>query len=383
MKTNKKKNPYAYFKIRILLSVLGLVLLSTIATGLLYTFFWKNRGGDLLVKFMYHALNLSWTTAHSVYQQVFRNNQTTWWVICTVALFFIPFWVFLNWLTRYFGKIDQGIDQLLTEHPGEIRLCPELSELEGKLNAVRQTLEQRKLEAEVVQQRKNDLVMYLAHDIRTPLTSVIGYLSLLEDAADLTREQRAKYIRITLEKANRLETLVNEFFEITRYQMQKIPLRKETLDLYYLLMQIKEEFYPITEKKGNTIVLEAQEDLTVYADGVKLARVLGNLLKNAASYADPGTEILLSAGKQKDMIRITVENQGPTIPKDKLERVFEQFYRADEARSTEGGGAGLGLAVAREIVNLHGGDICAQSIHGITTFTVTLPAQNNEGDNTQ
>lgn len=383
MKTNKKKNQYAYFKIRILLSVLGLVLLSTIATGILYTFFWKNRGGDLLVGFMHDGLNLSWVTARSFYQQVFRNNQSTWWVICTVVLFFVPFWIFLNWLTGYFEKIDQGIDRLLSEKPGEIRLCPELSGLEGKLNAVGQTLEQRRLEAEMVQQRKNDLVMYLAHDIRTPLTSIIGYLNLLKDAPDLNQEQRAKYIRITLEKANRLETLVNEFFEITRYQMQKIPLRKETLDLTYLLMQIKEEFYPITEKKGNTIVLEAREGLKVYADGMKLARVLGNLLKNAAAYADPNTEILLSAEKQADTIRITVENQGKTIPKDKLDRVFEQFYRTDEARGTEGGGAGLGLAIAKEIVNLHGGDICAQSSSGITTFTITLPIKDNEGGNPQ
>lgn len=237
--------------------------------------------------------------------------------------------------------------------------------------------------AEMAQQRKNDLVMYLAHDIRTPLTSVIGYLNLLEDAPDLTQEQRARYIRITLEKANRLETLVDEFFEITRYQMQKIPLRKETLDLFYLLMQIKEEFYPIAEKKGNTIVLTAPEDLSVYADGMKLARVLGNLLKNAAAYAHPNTEILLSAGREGDKVYISVENRGVTIPKDKLNRVFEQFYRVDEARSTEGGGAGLGLAIAREIITLHGGDISAQSSNGITTFTVTLPIKDNEGGNPQ
>lgn len=383
MKTNKKKNQYGYFKIRILLSVLGLVLLSTIATGLLYTFFWKNRGGDLLVGFMHDGLNLSWVTSRSIYQQVFRNNQSTWWVVCTVVLFFVPFWLFLNWLTGYFGKIDCGIDQLLSERPGEIHLCPELSQLEGKLNAVGQTLTQRHLEAEMAQQRKNDLVMYLAHDIRTPLTSVIGYLNLLEDAPDLTQEQRARYIRITLEKANRLETLVDEFFEITRYQMQKIPLRKETLDLFYLLMQIKEEFYPIAEKKGNTIVLTAPEDMSVYADGMKLARVLGNLLKNAAAYAHPNTEILLSAGREGDKVYISVENRGVTIPKDKLNRVFEQFYRVDEGRSTEGGGAGLGLAIAREIITLHGGDISAQSSNGITTFTVTLPIKDNEGGNPQ
>ena len=131
--------------------------------------------------------------------------------------------------------------------------------------------------------RKNDLITYLAHDLKTPLTSVIGYLDLLEEASDMPAELRTKYIHITLEKALRLEKLINEFFEITRYNLQQIALEKETIDLSFLLMQLTDEFYPLLSNHGNTVELQAEDDLTVYGDSMKLARVFNNILKNAIS----------------------------------------------------------------------------------------------------
>ena len=221
--------------------------------------------------------------------------------------------------------------------------------------------------------RKNDLITYLAHDIRTPLTSVIGYLSLLDEAPDMPTEQRAKYVHITLDKANRLEKLVNEFFEITRYNLQQIHLEKEQIDLYYMLVQMKDEFYPILSERGNTAVLCADENLTVYGDPAKLARVFNNILKNAAAYSSPNTEILIRAEQRENSVVVTIQNQGPTIPADKLSAIFEKFYRMDEARTSDTGGAGLGLAIAKEIVTLHGGTITAESHENTTAFTVALP----------
>lgn len=221
--------------------------------------------------------------------------------------------------------------------------------------------------------RKNDLITYLAHDLKTPLTSVIGYLSLLSEAPDMPLEQRARYTQIGLEKALRLESLINEFFDITRFNLQQVHLSKATVDLTYLLVQMTDEFYPLAEHHGNTIHLDVPDDLTLVGDANKLARVFNNILKNAVAYSDAGTDIKIHAFAREGHVTLTFTNRGPTIPPEKLEMLFEKFYRLDESRSTQTGGAGLGLAIAREIVTLHGGAITADSRNGETTFTVTLP----------
>ena len=145
------------------------------------------------------------------------------------------------------------------------------------------------------------------------------------------------------------------------------------MDLSLLLTQLAEEFYPMLARRGNTARLDLPEELTVWADPDKLARVFNNLLKNAASYSDPDTEIVISAEVQGGQAVAAIRNQGPTIPREKLDAVFEKFYRGDEARGTGSAGAGLGLAIAREIVSLHGGAIQAMSANRVTTFAVTLP----------
>ncbi len=221
--------------------------------------------------------------------------------------------------------------------------------------------------------RRNDLVAYLAHDLKTPLTSVIGYLSLLDEAPDMPREQRANYTRITLEKAYRLEKMINEFFEITRYNLQQILVQKEPVDLYYLLVQLTDELLPALEAHGNTVVLRAGESLQISGDADKLARAMGNVLKNAAAYSYPNTEILLSAEETADSVILRCTNRGKTIPKERLGLLFEKFYRLDEARTTSAGGAGLGLAIAKEIIALHGGTIFADSSDDAVTFTIILP----------
>lgn len=224
--------------------------------------------------------------------------------------------------------------------------------------------------------RKNDLIAYLAHDLKTPLTSVIGYISLLKEAPDMPVEQRAKYTNIALEKAMRLESLINEFFDITRYNLHEIMLEEETFDLGYMLMQMADEFYPVLEQHGKSITIHAEEDLPITADSAKLARVFNNILKNAVAYSYDNTEIEINAQMQTNTIHVSVSNFGKTIPKQKLDMIFEKFYRLDDARSTNTGGAGLGLAIAKEIVVAHSGTISVTSEKQVTTFTVELPVHN-------
>lgn len=225
--------------------------------------------------------------------------------------------------------------------------------------------------------QKNDLIAYLAHDLKTPLTSVIGYLSLLEEAPDMPAAQKAKYVHITLDKALRLEGLINEFFDITRYNLHEIVLEMETIDLSYMLTQMADEFYPVLKAHGNTADVHAAENLTVAADPIKLARVFNNILKNAIAYSYPNTAIEIQAVETEQSVRICFTNSGRTIPKQKLETIFDKFYRLDDARSTNTGGAGLGLAIAREIVTAHGGTITAESEKQQTVFTVELPIRNS------
>ncbi len=250
---------------------------------------------------------------------------------------------------------------------------PEYAEVAARMSEIRSGFQRQEQLLREESGRKNDLIAYLAHDLKTPLTSVIGYLSLLEEAPDMPARQKAKYVHIALDKALRLEKLINEFFEITRYNLSQIVLNRETVDLSFLLVQLADEFYPILSAHGNTIKLEGCEELSVRGDGEKLARVFNNILKNAVAYSYPDTEILIRGEKGEETLRLCFQNRGRTIPAQKLNAVFEKFYRLDETRNTYTGGAGLGLAIAREIVTLHGGTVTAQSEDEVTTFTVELP----------
>ena len=232
--------------------------------------------------------------------------------------------------------------------------------------------------------RRSDLVTYLAHDLKTPLTSVIGYLSLLDEVPDMPEAQRVRYTGIALDKACRLERLVNEFFDITRYSLTNIELELAPVDLAGLLVQLADEFYPALAAHGNVAkvtvagaartVEQPGEPLMVTADAARLARVFGNLLRNAIAYSDEGTLIELAAAEEEGRVVVTVSDTGATIPSHKLRTIFDRFFRLDESRGSATGGAGLGLAIAREIVELHGGTISAASEDGRTTFTVELPA---------
>lgn len=255
-----------------------------------------------------------------------------------------------------------------------IELSEPLRELEQQMNQIKMSILLGQKAVKEAEDRKNELVMYLAHDIRTPLTAVIGYLSLLDEAHDMPETQKAKYVGIALDKAERLETLINELFEITRYHTETVQIKKTPVDLYALLAQVIEEFYPSLSARGNRVNVSIEDNLNITGDPEKLARVFNNLLKNAAAYSYPDTEISISSEKKGKNVVIIFRNHGQTIAAEQLSGIFEKFNRLDEARLSDTGGVGLGLSIAREIINLHGGEIIAQSENETVTFTITLPA---------
>lgn len=242
---------------------------------------------------------------------------------------------------------------------------------------IKNALKQRDYLLQASEQRKNDLVVYLAHDLKTPLTSIVGYLTLLQEAPEMPAEYRAKYTQITLDKAYRLEQLINEFFDITRFNLQSVILESNHLELTMMLNQMAEEFYPILAQKDLTCSINANEKINLIGDADKLSRVFDNLMRNAVSYSYPNTEIEISAYKSDNHAVILFKNHGDKIPAEKLKMIFEKFFRADESRTSSTGGAGLGLAIAKQIVEKHGGTISAQSDSNSTVFTVKLPLQQN------
>ncbi len=275
---------------------------------------------------------------------------------------------YLDTVTNAVGALTNG-DAPPAEFPPAIRMT------EVALREVRYTIDQKEQAAHEAEARKNTLVVYLAHDLKTPLTSVIGYLTLLKECPDLPVEQRAKYTEITLDKAYRLEQLLNEFFEITRYNLQSMTLENNRIDLRRLLDQLADEFLPVLEEKQLRIRCELPPALPLIGDADKLMRVFDNLLRNAVNYSYPETEILLTAESDGAQACVRVRNRGDRIPPDRLDRIFEAFFRLDSARGTGSGGAGLGLAIARQIVELHGGEISVESTLEATEFTVRLPVQ--------
>ena len=316
-----------------------------------------------------------------------------------LLIWFLYTILFLQKPLRYLDDLLGATAQLASDKEQPIVLPAVMKEAENELNEVRlqSILDERMLLEN--EEKKNNLIMYLAHDLKTPLTSVMGYLALLEENPDLPPEQRAKYIGIAHAKAERLEELIGEFFDITRLTLTTMTVNRAEVNLSRMLEQIVSESEVLLEEKGIRWKADIERDVFVSCDADKMQRVFDNLIRNAVSYSYPNTDLVLKMytdkwsdeeraargarsaggsgsanGSQYDCVRINVRNSGPTIPKEKLRMLFEQFYRLDESRGTEsGGGAGLGLAIAKEIVELHGGTIKAESENESITFRVVIP----------
>ena len=290
--------------------------------------------------------------------------------------FFAIFYYYWKKPWAYLNEIVEATQTIYEQNDHTIALSEPLQDIANQMNQIKMSVLLSKQAVKEAEDKKNELVMYLAHDIRTPLTSIIGYLNLLEEEPNMPVEPRKKRVHIALEKAYRLETMINEFFEITKYKSQKIKLSKETIDLYYMLIQLSDELFPVLDARGNTVSLQLDENLTVNADPEKLARVFNNILKNAALYSDPNSEILISAEKTEQEVIIKFQNRGENMPDEAIQYLFDKFYRADKSRSSDTGGTGLGLAIAKEIIILHGGQIRVSSKNHVVTFSVSLPLAN-------
>ncbi len=304
------------------------------------------------------------------------------WIAEYLSLLFIAA-VLIGWNVityRYLAQLFHYMDEImaasrqLAQSPGTpIVLSGAMKNMQDELNLTREQTLRNATAAKEAEQKKNDLVVYLAHDLKTPLTSVIGYLSLLRDEPQILQELRVKYTGIALEKAERLEDLINEFFDITRFNLTTLSLEPEWINLTRMLEQITYEFNPILAEKDLHWDLQLAPDIGIICDPDKLERVFDNLFRNAANYSYRGTGIRVSLEPDDSGVLVHVQNHGKTISAEKLRHIFEQFFRVDSSRASSTGGAGLGLAIAKEIVELHGGSISVESTDESITFSVRLP----------
>ena len=299
-------------------------------------------------------------------------------IVLVIGFLLLCGWIIMSYYfiarpLRYLDEIIAAAERLASPTDEPILLPDAMKYVQDELNLVREQALKNARIAKEAEQRKNDMIVYLAHDLKTPLTSVIGYLTLLRDEPQISPELRAKYTGIALDKAQRLEELVNDFFDITRFNLTTLTLEPERINLSRMLEQITSEFYPILAEKELTFDASIQPDIQLLCDPDKLERVFDNLIRNAVNYSYSGTVIALALEKQEQNVCLRIQNHGKTISPEKLSHIFEQFFRVDSSRSSATGGAGLGLAIAKEIVELHGGKIFAESADESITFTVFLP----------
>lgn len=241
-------------------------------------------------------------------------------------------------------------------------------------SAVKSMDDERKIE-----KSKDELITNVSHDLRTPLTSIIGYLGLIEDKQYQSEEDILKYTHTAYEKAKQMKNLVEDLFEYTKVQQHGAPVNIMRIDLNQLLEQLTASFELEGQHRGIEISSKVvPKPLMIEADPEKLGRVFNNLVANAFKYGNGASYIRVDARQRADQVEVTVANDGTPIPAQFLDHLFERFYRAEASRSRATGGTGLGLAIVKSIVDLHHGTVTVTSDENETAFVVTLPLKQAE-----
>jgi len=297
-------------------------------------------------------------------------------IIAGGLVFLVSFVLMMDGVIRYVKEISDGINRIAAGDLNteiSVRGTDEFANIARNLNKMTdevRVLIDKEHEAE---RSKNDLITNVAHDLRTPLTSIIGYLELLKNKNDLEPEVKEKFVDIAYSKSKRLEKLIEDLFGFTKLNHGKIAMKISTLDIVKLLEQMLDEFYPNFQEAGLEYeFVTSDPGIQIEADGNLLARLFDNLINNAIKYGADGKIVRVEIRRMDPMVIIRVINYGKVIPENDLEHIFDKFYRVDHSRSMNTGGTGLGLAIAIGVVTLHGGSIEASSTMKGTVFEVRL-----------
>lgn len=297
-------------------------------------------------------------------------------VLLGIGVFSVSFLLLQSRSMRYISRISSAMREIAE---GDLNITldvegdDEFADMAENLNNMVEELRQLMDKERESERTKNELITNVAHDLRTPLTSIIGYLELLSGPVKLNEEMQKKYLDITYKKSKRLQKLIEDLFGFTKLNYGKISMKVSKVDIVKLLSQMLEEFYPNFMEKN--LAYELQSNVTakvITADGNLLARLFDNLINNAIKYGSEGKKIIVKVDATDTVVTVSVTNFGYVIPKEELPLLFEKFYRVEQSRSVNTGGAGLGLAIAKNIVDMHGGTIGVTSDLNGTVFTVKL-----------
>lgn len=307
-------------------------------------------------------------------------------VICFLVglfTFILCFYLLMRESIHYINRITEKVKDISQgdfDNPIDVRGNDELASMALNLNQMQKNIKDIMERERVAEHTKNDLVSSVAHDIRTPLTSILGYLGWIRDRGDLDEATREKYIEIVYEKAKRLEQLTNELFGFVKLEHNELKIHVSKLDLIQLMEQMLDEMTPSFVKHEIAVKFEhPQPSLCIEGDGELLARLFGNLLSNAVKYGKEGKQIRVRIEQTADWVVTKVTNYGHVIPRAELDAIFRKFYRTEQSRSRNTGGTGLGLAIVRQIAELHRGEVRVKSDLQGTVFEVDLPFQQTQG----
>ena len=297
-------------------------------------------------------------------------------VVSGILLFSVTFLLLQEPSIRYISHISDAIQNI---SEGDLNTTidvigdDEFSSMAANLNKMAEDIRQLMEKERESERTKNELITNVAHDLRTPLTSIIGYLELLAGNTRIDPEMQHKYIEIAYGKSKRLEKLIEDLFGFTKLNYGKMSMHVAQLDLVKLLGQLLEEAYPHFAEKNLSYDLQSNVPAKmISADGNLLARLFDNLIGNAIKYGADGKRVLVQIFAGEEVVTVSVTNYGYVIPPDELPLIFNKFYRVERSRSSSTGGTGLGLAIAKEIVDMHGGTIGVTSDLNGTVFTVKL-----------
>lgn len=303
-------------------------------------------------------------------------------VIATICFFIIYFLLFIKRIVKDMTYISDRIIDIADGKSDEkiiIERQDEIGEIAGRINEMTEQINQLITSERDALQSNKDLIACVAHDLRTPITSVKGYLDLALDTKHYDLEQRQKYVRIAQTKANRLEYLIHDLFNYTKLTSGEITLHRSKIDLVQLVEQMVEEFYPLFQEEELECTTKYNISyLEMNMDGELIARAVQNLLSNAIKYGKDGKHVYVELECLEQEVQIRVTNYGLVIPEESIKHLFDKFYRVERSRNVKTGGTGLGLNIAQEIVHLHGGRIQVTSGASGTCFTIALPLHKEE-----
>lgn len=303
-------------------------------------------------------------------------------VIATICFFIIYFLMFIKRIVKDMTYISDRIIDIADGKSDEkiiIERQDEIGEIAGRINEMTEQINQLITSERDALQSNKDLIACVAHDLRTPITSVKGYLDLALDTKHYDLEQRQKYVRIAQTKANRLEYLIHDLFNYTKLTSGEITLHRSKIDLVQLVEQMVEEFYPLFQEEELECTTKYNISyLEMNMDGELIARAVQNLLSNAIKYGKDGKHVYVELECLEQEVQIRVTNYGLVIPEESIKHLFDKFYRVERSRNVKTGGTGLGLNIAQEIVHLHGGRIQVTSGASGTCFTIALPLHKEE-----